>query len=401
MMPVVPHVEDPKSEEKARPRGFLGRLNKPLLAVVACLVVYGIVNLWFVTADSTEYSVNRQILGVALGVAVMLVLWKIDYQIFAPLLIPLLVIDVLLLVSPHFPIIGYASGGAQSWVNVGIRFQPGELAKLVTILMMASMVSRYQGRIDDQREYVKCLGLLLVPFACIMTQPDLGSGLVLLVTGATIIFIGGANRRFLWTTILVMTGLVAFVLLIDPVLDNLAGTDVFIKDYQMNRLLVFIDPDLDPTGVGYNLEQAMIAIGSGGLFGKGMGNATQSALGFLPEAPTDFVFCTVAEQLGFLGVLVLLVLFAALIAICIRMALRVENLYAKLIIMGVSGMWLFQVLENIGMCLGVLPITGIPLPFMSYGSSAMILNLGCVGLICSIWSIEQGRSSAVKSPKDS
>ncbi len=393
-MPVSPHMENPKRERASRKNKFFGRVNKPFIAVLACLVVYGLVNMWAVTLDSSEYSVSRQILGVGLGVVFMLIMWKIDYQIFAPMLVPLLVIDVVLLLSPHLPIIGYSSGGAQSWVNLGIRFQPGELAKLVTILLMASMVSRYQGRIDNPREYIKCLGLLMVPFLCIMTQPDLGSGLVLLVIGAVILFVGGANRRFILLTLAVLVALVAILLILDPIFDSIAGDDVFIKDYQINRLLVFLDHDIDPTGSGYNLDQALIAIGSGGLFGKGLGNATQSSLGFLPEAPTDFIFCTVAEQLGFFGVLLLLALFGALLFICIRMTRSVGTLFGRLIIMGVCGMWLFQILENIGMCCGLMPITGIPLPFMSFGSSAMILNLGCAGLICSVWSGERSRPKA-------
>ena len=147
---------------------------------------------------------------------------------------------------------------------------------------------------------------------------------------------------------------------------------------------------------GYNLKQAKIAIGSGGLFGKGLGNATQSALGFLPEAPTDFVFCTVAEQLGFVGVLFLLALYAGLFYFAIRMAQETESLFGKLIIAGICGMWLFQILENIGMCCGLMPITGIPLPFVSFGSSFMMVNFACVGLICSVWSREQAASRLTK-----
>ncbi len=387
-MPVIPQVQNPKSEAKSRNKSPFREVCKPLVAVVALLVIYGLVNLWAVTADSSEYSVSRQILGVGIGIVFMLVLWRIDYRIFAPMLIPLLIIDALLLISPHFPIIGYSAGGAQSWVNLGIRFQPGELAKIVTILLMASMVSRYQGRIDNPREYINCIGVLLIPFLCILTQPDLGTGLILIFIGATILFVGGTNRRFLLITVGGLVGVVALALLIDPILDEIAGGDVFIKDYQMNRLLVFLDSSADTSDSGYNLEQAKIAIGSGGLFGKGLGNATQSALGFLPEAPTDFVFCTVAEQLGLLGVLALLALFGGLLFLCIRIAISTESLFGKLIIMGACGMWLFQILENIGMCCGLMPITGIPLPFMSYGSSAMICNLGCVGLIFSIWSRE-------------
>ncbi|MGI6216644.1 MAG: rod shape-determining protein RodA [Coriobacteriales bacterium] len=395
-MTVTPQFQQSVSKPRRHSRFSLGRVNKPFMGTLAVLVIFGLIIIWAVTLSSEEYSIMRQIMGVGIGIVLMLIMWKIDYSVFAPAMIPLLVIDVILLLSPHLPIIGYSAGGATSWVNIGIRFQPGELAKVVTILLMASIVSRYQGRIDDPKEYMKCLGVLLVPFLCIMTQPDLGTGLVFLVIGFTILFIGGANRKLLIITIVVLIALIALVFLIDPVLDDLFGQDVFLKDYQKNRILVFLDDSIDPTGVGYNLQQSKIAIGSGGLFGKGIGNATQSSLGFLPEAATDFVFCTIAEQLGFVGVMFLLVLYSLLFYFSIKMAQQVTSLFGKLIIMGVCGMWLFQVLENIGMCCGLMPITGIPLPFISYGSSFMVCNFLCVGLICSVWSREKSQPKSVE-----
>ncbi|MGI6221763.1 MAG: FtsW/RodA/SpoVE family cell cycle protein [Coriobacteriales bacterium] len=372
------------AEKQGVSRG--NRLMTLLIVVTTVLVLFGLVIVWSVTRDSTEHSIMRQFLGVGLGVVMLLIFWKIDYSSLAGAVIPLMIIDVVLLLSPHLPVIGYSAGGATSWVNIGIRFQPGELAKIVTILLMAAVVARYQGRIDSPREYAKCIGTLLVPFLCIMTQPDLGTGLVLLVIGASIMFVGGANRRLLLLTILILVALVALVFILDPIFDKVVGSDVFFKDYQKNRILVFLNPDLDPTGAGYNLTQAKIAIGSGGLVGKGLGNATQSALGFLPEAPTDFVFCTIAEQLGFLGVLFLLAMYGALFYVVIRMMGSIPSLYSKLALVGVCGMWLFQILENIGMCCGLMPITGIPLPFISYGSSFMMVNFACIGLILSMYS---------------
>ena len=391
-MPVVPQIENPGGGRNSFLDRFAGGANRPFLAVLAALVLFGLVIVWFATASSAEHSFARQIMGVGLGIVLMIVFWKVDYQVFAQAVMPLLIIDIILLLSPHLPIIGYSAGGATSWVNIGIRFQPGELSKVVTILLMAAMVARYQGRIDNRREYLKCLGMLMVPFLCIMTQPDLGTGLVLLIIGATILFVGGANRRLLIITIVVLAVLIVVAFAADPVLDDIAGHDVFLKEYQKNRILVFLNEDIDPSGAGYNLKQSKIAIGSGGLFGKGLGNATQSSLGFLPEAPTDFVFCTVAEQLGFVGVLFLLALYAGMFYFAVKMANETESLFGKLIISGICGMWLFQILENIGMCCGLMPITGIPLPFISYGSSFMMVNFACIGLICSVWSHERSRS---------
>jgi len=165
----------------------------------------------------------------------------------------------------------------------------------------------------------------------------------------------------------------------------MAGHDVLLKDYQKSRLLVFLDNNYDPTGDGYNLKQAKIAIGSGGFLGKGYMNATQSALGYLPESPTDFIFCVLAEEFGFVGSLALIALYALLVYLCYRIAYGAKDLFGTLIVMCITGMWLFQVLENIGMCCGLMPITGIPLPFMSYGTSFMVVNFTLLGLIGSVW----------------
>ena len=396
MTVLAPKVERQRSEASRKYAKLVEGLNFPFVITVLLLVLLGLVDVGFVIADSSEYNISRQILGVVLGIVVAIVVWKVDYRNFADMMVPLLILDVVLILSPHLPVIGHTAGGATSWVKIGITFQPGELAKPVTVLLMASMVARYYGMLDNPREYVKCLIVMIVPFVCILTQPDLGTGIVLLVIGMTIIFAGGANGKFIGISVGLLAALVVAALALDPVFDNIAGEDVFIQDYQMNRLLVFIDADLDPSGSGYNLQQAKIAIGSGGLLGKGLGNATQSALGFLPEAATDFVFCTVAEQLGLVGVLVLLGLYGSLFYQMVKMAKNVSTQFGRLIILGIFGMWLFQVLENIGMTCGLMPITGIPLPFISYGSSSMVSNFICVGLILSVWS----RESSFGKPPD-
>ena len=218
-----------------------------------------------------------------------------------------------------------------------------------------------------------------------MTQPDLGTGLVYLVIGAVTLIMGGARWKYLIVLLGVFVGLIVAVFAVDEVLKNATGDYVLLKQYQRNRLLVFLDPSADVTGTGFNLNQAMIAIGSGGFFGKGLLNGSQSSLGFVPESATDFIFCVLAEQFGFLGALVLLALYLALILVSIRIARESSDLFGTLIVMGIVGMWLFQILENIGMDIGLMPITGIPLPFMSYGSSFMMVNFALLGLIGSVY----------------
>ena len=301
------------------------------------------------------------------------------------LLSVLLVINVALILSPHLPVIGVTTMGATSWINVGMQIQPGEFAKVTVILLDASVMARYGGKLDDPREYIKALAYIAIPFLAIMTQPDLGTGLVYLVIGAVTLVMGGARLKYLLITLGAFVAAIVAVFAVDEVLKRATGEYQLLKQYQRNRLLVFLDPSADTSDSGYNLQQAMIAIGSGGLLGKGLGNATQSTLGFLPEAPTDFIFCVLAEQFGFLGVMVLLGLYLALILICCRIARGASTLFGTLVVCGVIGMWLFQIMENIGMDIGLMPITGIPLPFMSYGSSFMVVNFALLGLIGSVY----------------
>ncbi len=366
-------------------------VNWPFLLVIALLVSYGLTVCWSAVQGDADYSFNRQLAGVAAGLMVMVVLWRFDYRRLANMTTALLVVNVVLILLPHIPGLGTDAGmGAKSWIRIGMQVQPGEFAKVTVVLFAASLLARYQGTLDDWREYCKVLGLLLVPFACIMTQPDLGTGLVYLAISAVVMVMGGAKARYLVVTAVAGVAAIAAVFAVDEMLKYQLSDGTWeyrlLKNYQRSRLLVFLNPEADLSGDGYNLAQAKIAIGSGGLFGKGLLNATQSTHGFLPEAPTDFIFCVLAEELGFVGVMGLLALYAALIAICLSIARAADNLFGMLIVMGVVGMWLFQILENIGMDVGLMPITGIPLPFVSYGSSFMVVNFALIGLIGSVWS---------------
>ncbi|MEC4175460.1 rod shape-determining protein RodA [Adlercreutzia sp. R21] len=374
--------------------------NWPFLLVIALLVGFGLLVCWSAVYGDEKYSFTRQLAGVGVGVVLMVLLWHFDYRRLANMTTALLVINVVLILSPHLPVIGVEAKGAQSWINIGMQVQPGEFAKVTVVLFAASLLARYQGTLDDWREYCKALGMLLIPFACIMTQPDLGTGLVYLAISAVIMVMAGAKGRYLLITVVAGIAAIAAVFALDELLkyQQSDGTWEYrlLKNYQRSRLLVFLNPEGDLSGDGYNLAQAKIAIGSGGLFGKGLLNATQSTHGFLPEAPTDFIFCVLAEEMGFAGVVVLIALYGALIAICLSIARGADDLFGMLIVMGVIGMWLFQILENIGMDVGLMPITGIPLPFVSYGSSFMVVNFALIGLIGSVWSHRstQGRKAA-------
>ena len=380
-------VKEPERSMAGKQRASLiPGVHLPLLLVVACLVVYGLVVVYSAINGDSDYSFSRQVLGVGLGVVLMVAVWLFDYRRLADHTWLFLIINVVLILSPHIPGIGTDAGmGAQSWINIGIQIQPGEFAKVTVILMDASIMARYGGKLDDLGEYVKAVALMLVPFVCILTQPDLGTGLVYVFIAAVALVVGGARPKYLLVTLGLGVVAVIAVLGIDQIFYASTGEYVLLQEYQRNRILVFLDPDLDPTGDGYNLAQAQIAIGSGGLFGKGFMQGTQHNLGLLPEAPTDFIFCVLAEDFGFVGVVLLLVLYAALMVIAFRIAHSASEMFGLVAVMCTAGMWLFQILENIGMDCGLMPITGIPLPFMSYGSSFMLVNFMLVGLIGSVW----------------
>ena len=360
----------------------------PFIVVAVLLVGYGLVVCWSATSTNADFSFTRQLAGVGAGLVAMAVLWRFDYRRLANMTMVFLVINVVLILSPHLPVIGVEAKGAQSWIKIGMQVQPGEFAKVTVVLFAASLVARYGGTLDDAREYCKVLGLLLIPFLCIMTQPDLGTGLVYLFISAVTLVMGGAKPRYLIITLIAGILAIAAVFVVDEFLKYEKSPGVYeyrlLKNYQRSRLLVFLDPGGDTSGDGYNLAQAMIAIGSGGLFGKGLLNGTQAAYGYLPEAPTDFIFCVLAEELGFVGVMALLALYVALIVVALRIARAADDLFGMLIVCAVVGMWLFQILENIGMTCGLMPITGIPLPFVSYGSSFMVVNFAMLGLIASV-----------------
>lgn len=376
--------EEQKAVQKRR-RGRLGSMfYLPQLIPALLLVSFGALVIWSASLNIADANFPRHLVGIALGLIAAALVRSYDYRALSDLSTALLVLDALLMISPRIPGIGTSAMGITGWVKipfVGLSFQPSELAKLVTIFLMSSLGAQYNGRIESLRDYVKLCATLCVPFLLILVQPDLGTGLIVLVTGAAIIICAGAKPRWVLATIALIVA-VAAVAIITSQID---GIPHVLKQYQLNRLIVFVDPSVDPSGSGYNLQQSKIAVGSGGLFGKGIGNASQSGTGFLPEAHTDFVFALLAEEFGFLGSALLLGLFAAMIFATLRLAQHVEAPFAKLVLVGVSTMWSFQVLQEVGMCVGIMPITGIPLPFISFGSTSMVAQCMAIGIVQSVW----------------
>lgn len=375
------------------------RLHIGLVLATIALLAYGGLMVWSATATMTGHNalVQRQLQGVALGLLPLMVLWLLDYQVLKAWTGPLMVALSLLIISPRIPGLGASVSGATSWLQIGsIRlFQPSEPAKLLFIVVLAAVIAEYGGRIEKPRDVLKVAGFAAIPMALILMQPDLGTGLVFVAITFGMLLIGGLKGR--WFVALALAGvmLVGIVFGLNAVLVSSLNKPggVLIKSYQLDRLLVFIDPTRDPKGAGYNLQQSKIAIGSGGLTGAGLGMGTQSRLNFIPERHTDFIFSVLGEQLGFVGALMLLGLYLALLASALSVSGSSRDLFGALIAAGLISMWTFQILENVGMTIGMMPITGIPLPFMSYGSSFMVTNLAGVGMLLSIWSRRYGTTT--------
>lgn len=356
---------------------YLSQLIPTLL-----ILVISVANMWVCSLSLENASFTSHLAGIAIGLVAAAAMWRYDYRALSNMTTVLFVLACVLMALPRVPGLGLEGGlGGLGWVRLGpLRFQPSEPGKIVTIFLMASVCAQYNGKIDSFRDYAKLCGTLLVPLLLILSL-DLGTGIVVFFLGAAIITCSGARRAWVLGTIALIVGAAAFVV----IESSIEGIPHILKEYQLKRLTVFINPTANASDDSYNLLQSMIAVGSGGFLGKGFGNATQALSGFLPEAETDFIFATFAEQFGFVGSVVLLGLYAWMILSTILLALRMESTFSKLVLVGCAAMWTFQVLESVGMCIGIMPITGIPLPFMTYGSSSMVIQLVAVGIVQSVW----------------
>lgn len=369
--------------ERTPLRQALRRVNLPLVLWTCALVAYGLLMVWSATSGSAANAgmVRRQLIGVALGLVPLLGLWALDYKVLKHWTGPLAAATAMLLVSVLVPGLGVVVNGQRNWLALGpIRlFQPSEPAKLLLIVVLAAVIANYKGELSSAKDVATVLGVVAIPLGLIMLEPDLGTALVFIAITLGMLLVGGLRTK--WFLVFLIVGVLCGAVILK------AGV---LHQYQMNRLTVFIDPNVDPKGAGYNLAQSKIAIGSGGLLGKGLRAGTQSSLNFIPERHTDFIFAVLGEELGFAGAVVLLGLYLALLITALEISASSRDLFGALIAAGLISMWAFQILVNVGMTVGIMPITGIPLPFMSYGSSFMVTNLAGVGMLLSVWARRYG-----------
>jgi rod shape determining protein RodA len=356
-----------------RARRLLRNLDLSFLGATALLVAFGMVMVYSTTRSGPHpfVFVRSQILHLAVGVLVGIVILAVDYRSLAGGARGLYVMNLLLLAAVL--VLGRTSGGAQRWISLGPlgQFQPSEFAKLAIVITLAKHLSDRPGPYTSPLDLLPSLAHIGLPMLLIFRQPDLGTALVYGAILLGMLYAGGARRRDL-------AGLAAGGLLVWPILWHV------LKDYQRRRLLVFLDPSLDPLGSGYGIIQSKIAVGSGRVLGEGLFAGTQNVLQFVPEHHTDFIFSVIGEELGFVGAIALLGLFLLWLTRGVRIAAQARDRFGALVAVGIVSMVAFHVFVNVGMTVGIMPITGIPLPFVSFGGSALMTMLWATALLLNI-----------------
>jgi rod shape determining protein RodA len=373
----VVHAEAPASFA-SEAAVVLRRLDYVLLGVMAALIAYG---LWVLGAVSRndvpgepDYYVIRQAVNVALGAIAFAAIAFVDPEVYRRYRKPLYAAALFLLAVVF---VADAIRGTQRWIDIGFfQFQPSEIGKILLILVLASHLADSAKRIGEWRTTLTAVGLAALPAFLVFVEPDFGTALIYVGALAAALFVAGTR----WSHLLALgVGTVTGALTVLWVLPT-AGVDV-LRPYQVERLTGFLNPDLDPSRATYNVTQSVTAVGSGGLDGRGVAGATQTNMNYLPEHATDFIFSSLAEQRGFLGASLLLLLYALLVWRGIKTIALAPSLFMATVAAATVFALVFQVFVNVGMTIGIAPITGIPLPFVSYGGSSMIASMGMVGLI--------------------
>jgi rod shape determining protein RodA len=368
------------AEPSARsgPAGFgpkLVALHWPLILLICAVAGTGFLMLYSVAGGAPEPWSRPQMIRFGVGMAAMVVIAMVPIRFWRNVspLAYLVALALLVLVE----IMGEIGMGAQRWIDLGpVQLQPSELMKVALVMALAAYYHWLPARRVSHPFWVLLpLLLILVPTALVLKQPDLGTALLLLAGGGAVMFLAGVSLWYFAAAIASGVGLVTAVL-------RSQGTSwQLLEDYQFRRIFTFLDPSADPLGAGYHITQAKIAMGSGGISGRGFMQGTQSRLNFLPEKHTDFIFTTLAEEFGFMGSMALLGLYTLIIVFCIASAVTNRDRYGALLTGGVAVTFFLFFSINMGMVMGLMPVVGVPLPLVSYGGSAMLVLLAAFGLV--------------------
>ncbi|HAA08570.1 MAG: rod shape-determining protein RodA [Syntrophomonadaceae bacterium] len=361
-------------------------IDKPFLISLVLIIGFGLVVLSSASqgiSGDPYFYVKKQVLFLGVGLIAALLVLRYDYSHLRRYGIILYGLSVFLLIAVL--VVGEEVRGTTGWISLGPlpAVQPAEFTKIMLAISFADFLNKRKGMLNTLGEILPCIVYMGVPFVLILMQPDLGTALVYIAMTVVMMFVAGANPRILGGLIALGAGFIGLMLF----MHFQYGMWLPLEDYQIKRLTVFLNPYEDGKGgrgAGWNTIQSLIAIGSGGLTGLGLFNGTQVQLNFLPEHHTDFIYAVIGEEMGFIGAAGVILLYTILLLRAIYISFHAKDLFGTLIVTGITAMWLFHIFENIGMSIGIMPITGIPLPFLSYGGSSMITNLIAVGLVLSV-----------------
>ena len=345
-----------------------------ILICTIILLAIGLVALFSATQNSDYEELKKQIMWIGISIPVIVVVILVDYEILAKISPVIYGLSLISLIAVLFtePI-----NGATSWFNIGpFSFQPAEFAKIAVVLFMANVIVKLQQKGRDEINRFWKLGIILatvaVPTLLIIKQPDYGTALAFLVALIFMLYVAGINKKYIITAVLLVVILVPLAYFF------------ILPDHAKARIDVYLNPNLDPRGDGYNIIQSKLAIGAGQIFGMGLFKGNQTQLGYLYPKTTDFIFAVISEEMGFVVAGAIIVLYVILITKSIQVAKTAKDDLGSYIATGIVGIFFFHMLENIGMTMGLLPITGIPLPFVSYGGSSMLTNLTLIAILLNI-----------------
>ena len=352
----------------------------PLVCIVLYMCVLGLANMYSVGFDhGTRFADHGR--NMLLGAGVLFMVAQVPPQRLMAIAVPLYTVGVVLLIATA--IFGITKKGATRWLNIGIVIQPSEIAKIAAPLMLAWWFQRREGQLRTP-DFLVAGGLLLVPFALVLKQPDLGTSMLVLTSGLYVIFFAGLSWKLIVPTLLAGAVGVSLIVGFQGQLCQPEVKWVGLHDYQKNRVCTLLDPTSDPLGKGFHIIQGMIAIGSGGITGKGFMQGTQTHLEFIPERTTDFAFASYSEEHGLFGNALLMIGFLALIYRGLYIASQAPTLFSRLLAGSLSLSFFTYAFVNMGMVSGILPVVGVPLPFISYGGTAMVTLGLALGLLMSI-----------------
>lgn len=366
-------------------RKLLKNLDYTILIIVSLLFAVGVVAIASATkAQAGNFIfVKQQLLWFITGIVVMLTFIVIDYNSLGSISSYLFVLGILSLVAVLIPGIGVVRGGARCWFPMpgGSLLQPAEFVKIIFILNFGKHIARIkagdENAINQKKNLLFFFIYVAIPIALLIQQPDYGMSLVFIAIAATMLFVGGICWKYIAYAFGVICAVApVFFFLVLPRMEQ----------HVRNRIMAFINPAADPLGAGYHAAKSQLAIGSGKIWGQGMfkGIQTQLEKGGLPAKETDFIFAVIGEEFGFVCSIVIIILFVLLIVRCINIAQNARDLYGSLLAIGITAMFGYHFVQNVGMTVGVMPITGLPLPFMSYGGSSLWTNMAAVGLVLNV-----------------